>query len=116
MALGTYIPDLLSSNIKSLLMPILAEHRRILPDVGIWAIHPGGKSILDKVEKELGLEPEQSGTSRDILRRYGNMSSATVLFLLKELLGERAAGIPFRGFASCGRTRAALIFRMHRSA
>ena len=43
------------------------------------AIHPGGRSILDKVEAKLELDPAQLGPSRDILRRYGNMSSATVM-------------------------------------
>jgi predicted naringenin-chalcone synthase len=92
-ALSTYIPELIRRNIKSLLVPILAESGFVLPDIDVWAIHPGGKAILDKVAKELELKPEQVKTSREILRRYGNMSSATVLFVLKELLEERSVSV-----------------------
>lgn len=90
-ALSTYIPDLIGRNIKPLLVPVLAERGLVLPDIGKWAIHPGGKAILDKIEKELDLKPDQIGVSREILRRYGNMSSATILFVLKELLENRVA-------------------------
>jgi predicted naringenin-chalcone synthase len=53
-----------------------------------WAIHPGGRSILDKTEAKLGLSEEQLLPSRETLRQYGNMSSATVLFVLKAILDE----------------------------
>jgi predicted naringenin-chalcone synthase len=87
-ALSTYVPELIGGSIKPLLVPILAGRGMALSDIDIWAIHPGGKAILDKVEKELELKPQQIRTSREILRRYGNMSSATILFLLKEVLEE----------------------------
>jgi alpha-pyrone synthase len=51
-----------------------------------WAIHPGGRSILDKTEAKLGLREDQLLPSRETLRQYGNMSSATVLFVLKAIL------------------------------
>jgi predicted naringenin-chalcone synthase len=51
-----------------------------------WAIHPGGRSILDKVQHNLGLRDEQLEPSREVLREYGNMSSATVLFVLQRIL------------------------------
>lgn len=51
-----------------------------------WAIHPGGRSILDKTEAKLGLSEAQLVPSRQTLREYGNMSSATVLFVLKAIL------------------------------
>jgi alpha-pyrone synthase len=51
-----------------------------------WAIHPGGRSILDKTEAKLGLSEDQLVPSRQTLRQYGNMSSATVLFVLKAIL------------------------------
>jgi predicted naringenin-chalcone synthase len=56
-----------------------------------WAIHPGGRSILDKTEAKLDLSEEQLRPSRETLRRYGNMSSATILFVLKEILDNPAA-------------------------
>ena len=66
--------------------PALAAGGLSAEEVGRWAIHPGGKAILDKVQTELELTPEQTQASRNVLYRYGNMSSATSLFVLKELL------------------------------
>jgi predicted naringenin-chalcone synthase len=57
-----------------------------------WAVHPGGRSILDAVARALALPPGKLAPSRDVLRRYGNMSSATVLFVLKEMLASRIRG------------------------
>jgi predicted naringenin-chalcone synthase len=57
--------------------------------IGLWAIHPGGRSILDSVEKGLGLPADALSCSREILARYGNMSSATVMFVLEKVM-ERA--------------------------
>ncbi len=51
-----------------------------------WAVHPGGRSILDKVEAACGLAPDALRHSRDVLHDYGNMSSATILFILQRML------------------------------
>ena len=61
-------------------------------EFGLWAVHAGGRSVLDAVEKGLGLPGSALDTSRDILRRFGNVSSATLLFVLHAMLGERANG------------------------
>jgi predicted naringenin-chalcone synthase len=84
--LSTYIPDVIGANIRSLIEPTLASSGLLVKDIGRWGIHPGGKAILDKVQTELQLTPEQTQASRNVLYRYGNMSSATSLFVLKELL------------------------------
>jgi alkylresorcinol/alkylpyrone synthase len=55
-----------------------------------WAVHPGGRSILDRVQTGLELEPDALRASRAVLRDYGNMSSATVMFILRELLHDDA--------------------------
>jgi predicted naringenin-chalcone synthase len=62
-------------------------------DVGLWAIHPGGRSVLDAAERALELPPERLLASREILRRYGNMSSATIMFVLKAMLEDGAHGL-----------------------
>ncbi|HEU4651250.1 MAG TPA: type III polyketide synthase [Croceibacterium sp.] len=62
-----------------------------LADIEAWAVHPGGKSIVDAVERGLGLPPEKVAASRAVLQDYGNMSSATVLFVLERLMPERPA-------------------------
>jgi alpha-pyrone synthase len=67
-----------------------------------WAIHPGGRSILDKTEAKLGLTEAQLVPSRQTLRTNGNMSSATILFVMKEILdgpattdGDRVCAMAF---------------------
>src|SRR5262249_13988617 len=59
---------------------------------GLWAVHAGGRTILDAVERALHLGPTALSASRDILRRYGNMSSPTVMFVLDELIRSAADG------------------------
>ena len=54
--------------------------------IDLWAVHPGGRTVLDAVERALALGPTALAASRDILRRFGNMSSATVMFVLAELM------------------------------
>jgi predicted naringenin-chalcone synthase len=59
-----------------------------------WAVHPGGKSIVDAVERSLGLAPDKVAVSRGVLQDFGNLSSATVLFVLQRLMaGKPASGI-----------------------
>ena len=55
-------------------------------EVDAWAVHAGGRSILDAVEKGLALEPAALAASRRVLARYGNMSSSTLMFVLRDLL------------------------------
>jgi predicted naringenin-chalcone synthase len=62
--------------------------------IGLWAVHPGGRSILDSVEKSLGLKADSLACSRDVLARYGNMSSATVMFVLQQLAERGQSGQP----------------------
>lgn len=54
----------------------------------LWAVHPGGRLILDAVQETCGLSDEQIAASRDVLRRYGNMSSASVMFILRDVLSK----------------------------
>jgi len=60
--------------------------------IDLWAVHPGGRSILDAVEKGLGLRADALACSRDVLLRYGNMSSATVMFVLQQIMERALAG------------------------
>lgn len=60
--------------------------------IGAWAVHAGGRSILDSVESALGLLPSALAQSRDVLERFGNMSSSTLMFVLAELIAR-----PFEG-------------------
>jgi len=60
--------------------------------IGLWAVHPGGKTILDAVEKGFGLHADALADSRCILARYGNMSSATVMFVLERTMRRAQTG------------------------
>jgi predicted naringenin-chalcone synthase len=84
LVLSSYVPDIIASN----LLPILESTRSI----DRWAVHPGGKAILDRVERGLELAPDELAASRSVLRDYGNMSSVTILFVLERLLSELVPG------------------------
>ncbi|MBF4463038.1 MULTISPECIES: type III polyketide synthase [unclassified Rathayibacter] len=93
MRLSSYVPSIIGANIEGAVAPLLEGAALGVGDVARWAIHPGGRSILDKVQGALGLDEEQLRPSREVLRTNGNMSSATVLFILRRLLhGEAADG------------------------
>jgi len=91
LVLSSYVPDVIAANLDRIVGDLLAPRAISIGDVDLWAIHPGGKSILDKAERALGLAPEQIAASRAVLRDYGNMSSATILFVLRELLANTTA-------------------------
>ena len=61
-------------------------------EIDLWAVHPGGRTILDAVEQGLGLPAQALAYSRDILARFGNMSSATVMFVLEQILAQAQKG------------------------
>jgi alpha-pyrone synthase len=61
-------------------------------EIDRWAVHPGGRSVLDAVEQGLGLGSSSLAVSRDVLDRFGNMSSATVMFVLQAVLEASTAG------------------------
>ncbi|AFZ68564.1 type III polyketide synthase [Deinococcus peraridilitoris] len=90
MKLSTYVPAIIEEHLGSALSPLLGP--LAADQVRFWAIHPGGRSILDKVQTGLGLSDEQLQPSRRVLREYGNMSSATVLFVLREILHADGTG------------------------
>jgi predicted naringenin-chalcone synthase len=86
MILSTYVPDIIQQNLESVIKPLYDEYRLSKDDIDYWALHPGGRSILDKIESNLNLDPPQISASREVLAEFGNMSSATILFVLKEIL------------------------------
>ena len=91
MVLSSYVPHIVEENIDSALATLLEAGGIGVGDVDGWAVHPGGRSILDRVESQVGLGEVAMAPSRRVLREYGNMSSATVLFILREHL-EGAGG------------------------
>jgi len=65
---------------------------REISSIDLWAVHPGGRTILDAVEHGLALPAAALADSRDILARFGNMSSASVMFVLEKLMRRATAG------------------------
>ncbi|MEN9600197.1 MAG: hypothetical protein RL596_2518 [Bacteroidota bacterium] len=86
MRLSSYIPQLIESDVEALVAAALTANKYSKEDITHWCIHPGGKRILDLIEKKLALPTDALKTSRTVLKEYGNMSSPTVLFVLKELM------------------------------
>lgn len=84
MVLSKHVPRILGSSLPAAVPSLLGDVEPAAIDR--WAIHPGGRSVLDHVQDALGLDDDDLAPSRDVLRRFGNMSSATVLFVLAELL------------------------------
>jgi predicted naringenin-chalcone synthase len=65
---------------------------RAAREINLWAVHPGGRSILDAVAHGLDLPEDALATSRGVLADHGNMSSATVMFVLARMLAARQRG------------------------
>ncbi|RUR03297.1 type III polyketide synthase [Labedella endophytica] len=90
MVLSSYVPQIIEKSITEALAPVLGTIPGALEDptgaVPHWAIHPGGRSILDRVQSTLALSDGQLAPSREVLRTAGNMSSGTVLFILRRIL------------------------------
>ena len=70
-------------------------------NVELWAVHPGGRTVLDAVEQAFDLPPAALGASRSVLNDYGNMSSGTVMFVLDNIMrnggdgGQRGCAMSF---------------------
>lgn len=91
MGLDITAPAALHDGLPAFVDRLLAGCARI--EMVCWAVHPGGRAILDVVERSLGLVGDQLKPSRRILRDYGNMSSPTVLFVLQRLMAGGQSGL-----------------------
>ena len=91
MTLSATVPGLIRTNLGGWLEGWLQDQGLGMDDVGSWAVHPGGPRILEAVEDALALENGLLDVSREVLRRHGNMSSPTVLFILERLRKTGAA-------------------------
>ncbi|MFO7775598.1 MAG: type III polyketide synthase [Candidatus Hydrogenedentota bacterium] len=85
MTLSARVPELIADNLPGWIASWLDGHGLAPTDIASWAVHPGGPRILNAVDKCLGLGDGALDVSRSVLRDYGNMSSPTILFILKQL-------------------------------
>jgi alkylresorcinol/alkylpyrone synthase len=83
------VPDMIRSRIRELVHCFLARHRVAPAEIEAFVLHPGGRKLLAAIEEELALPRESTQPSWDVLAEYGNLSSASVLFVLHEWLTGR---------------------------
>lgn len=95
MTLSGYIPDLIEEDFEPLVMRALQHAGVSKEEIGQWCIHPGGKRIVDAIQKSLQLPTSLFEKSYDVLQQFGNMSSPTILFVLKELMRKKEKGAVF---------------------
>lgn len=88
MTLSGYVPDLVREDFDSLVTKALASADINKAAITHWCIHPGGKKILEAIEKTVALAPDALNYSYQILSEYGNMSSPTILFVLQKIFLE----------------------------
>jgi alkylresorcinol/alkylpyrone synthase len=86
MWLSPRVPALVERGVGRLVEDLLLPRGLAQRDVAHWAVHPGGPEIVDRVQRRLGLSDAQVARSREVLADGGNRSSATVLFILEQLL------------------------------
>ena len=86
MKLSGYVPELIAKDFDRLMKNALRHANLNEKDISYWCIHPGGKRILASIEKCTSISAEDLQYSYRVLNDFGNMSSPTILFVLKEIM------------------------------
>jgi predicted naringenin-chalcone synthase len=86
MTLSGYVPELIEEDFEPLVERALTKAGSTKKAVQHWCVHPGGKRILEAINKSLQLNEGQLDPSYNVLRQFGNMSSASIFFVLKNIL------------------------------
>ena len=112
MVLSSLVPSRIAAHLRPWLDRWLAGQGLALPEVETWAVHPGGPRILRAVLESAALEPAQIDLSTEVLAQFGNMSSATILFILERLRTRAGSGPCLAlGFGPGLTVEAALLMR-----
>ena len=85
MILDSGVAEFLGQELDTLMLAVNEKLNLTMETIHHWAVHPGGKKILDTVQRGLKLQNDELKHSYNVLRMYGNMSSPSILFVLKEL-------------------------------
>jgi predicted naringenin-chalcone synthase len=110
MVLSGQVPSTIQSALRGSAGEILAGAKP--SDIDLWAVHPGGRTVLDAVERAFELAPSALAPSREVLRSYGNMSSATVMFVIEKMLASAQRGLSGCAMAfGPGLTAETMLFR-----
>lgn len=91
MGLSSRVPEVLAKHLPSYLRCLLEPHGLDADAIDFWAIHPGGRAIVERAQEVIGLADADVRDSLDVLQQHGNMSSPTILFVLKRFLDRHRA-------------------------
>jgi len=95
MTLSGYIPELIEEDFEPLVQRALQQAGIQKEHIKQWCVHPGGKRIVESIQRSLQLPAEALNKCHGVLQQFGNMSSPTILFVLKELMKEQKQGALF---------------------
>jgi alpha-pyrone synthase len=95
MGLSSKVPATIVEHLPGYLKTLLDRNHLTQSAIDFWAVHPGGRQIVDQIQSLLELSDNMVADSYAVLREYGNMSSTTILFILKRLLAQHQAGSRF---------------------
>jgi len=86
--LSKYLPQYIAKNMSGYVDGFLSKNNLTKDDMDFWAVHPGGRRIIEEAQNGLGLTEEQCAESWDVLANYGNMLSPSVMFVLERIFSK----------------------------
>ena len=89
MTLSGYVPELIEEDFAAIVERALQKNNKFQENISHWCIHPGGKKILQAIHKSLGFTNGQLQCSYEVLKEFGNLSSATIMFVLKKIMQDK---------------------------
>lgn len=110
MTLSSYIPMLIGESIAPLLNRAFQHAGITQKDIQTWAFHPGGKKIITTIQQSLNLNDNDVRFSNEVLKDYGNMSSATIFFVLEKIMQQSQPGYIFGAAFGPGLTMETFTF------
>ena len=84
--LSPQLPSYIESGVDPIITNFLKQHHLTKAEIDLWAVHPGGTRIIEKVQRSLELSDDRVADSWEILREYGNMLSCAVIFVIERML------------------------------
>eukprot|EP01034_Spumella_vulgaris_P024137 gene24137-30447_t len=91
--LSKYLPQYIAKNMGGFVDTLLAKQGHVRSDVDFWAIHPGGRRIIEEAQNGLGVTEKQAADSWYVLDNYGNMLSPSVMFVLQRIFNRHRESI-----------------------
>ncbi|RXM46010.1 type III polyketide synthase [Flavobacterium sp. YO12] len=88
MVLDIEVPETIASHFEDIIHPFLEKNSLKIENIDHMIFHPGGKKIINKVESLFSELEKNINSTKEVLKQYGNMSSATVLYVLEQIMDE----------------------------